>query len=196
MNDQYFSREPSAASRPAACAYTYRGHALRCATDSGVFSRGELDSGTRLLLDALPENLTGDVLDLGCGWGAVGVALARLNPGLQLVMSDVNERALALAASNARRNGVEAVTCLSDGFDAVEGLFDHVVTNPPIRAGKAVIYGLFAASRERLKPGGTLTIVIRTQQGAPSALKFLKETFSQADDVARGGGYRILRAVR
>ena len=195
MPDHYFTARPESEHHLRVVSAAVAGLTLSFETDAGVFSKGELDPGSRLLIESMPP-LTGRVLDLGCGWGAVGVALARLNPGLQLVMSDVNERALALAASNARRNGVEAVTCLSDGFDAVEGLFDHVVTNPPIRAGKAVIYGLFAASRERLKPGGTLTIVIRTQQGAPSALKFLKETFSQADDVARGGGYRILRAVR
>ena len=195
MPDHYFTARPESEHHLRVVSAEVAGLTLSFETDAGVFSKGELDPGSRLLIESMPP-LSGRVLDLGCGWGAVGVALARLNPGLQLVMSDVNERALALAASNARRNGVEAVTCLSDGFDAVEGLFDHVVTNPPIRAGKAVIYGLFAASRERLKPGGTLTIVIRTQQGAPSALKFLKETFSQADDVARGGGYRILRAVR
>ena len=195
MPDHYFTARPESEHHLRVVSAAVAGLTLSFETDAGVFSKGELDPGSRLLIESMPP-LSGRVLDLGCGWGAVGVALARLNPGLQLVMSDVNERALALAASNARRNGVEAVTCLSDGFDAVEGLFDHVVTNPPIRAGKAVIYGLFAASREHLKPGGTLTIVIRTQQGAPSALKFLKETFSQADDVARGGGYRILRAVR
>ena len=195
MPDHYFTARPESEHHLRVVSAGVAGLTLSFETDAGVFSKGELDPGSRLLIESMPP-LSGRVLDLGCGWGAVGVALARLNPGLQLVMSDVNERALALAASNARRNGVEAVTYLSDGFDAVEGLFDHVVTNPPIRAGKAVIYGLFAASRERLKPGGTLTIVIRTQQGAPSALKFLKETFSQADDVARGGGYRILRAVR
>ena len=195
MPDHYFTARPESEHHLRVVSAEVAGLTLSFETDAGVFSKGELDPGSRLLIESMPP-LSGRVLDLGCGWGAVGVALARLNPGLQLVMSDVNERALALAASNARRNGVEAVTCLSDGFDAVEGLFDHVVTNPPIRAGKAVIYGLFAASCERLKPGGTLTIVIRTQQGAPSALKFLKETFSQADDVARGGGYRILRAVR
>ena len=82
-----------------------------------------------------------------------------------------------------------------DGFDPVEGLFDAVVTNPPIRAGKAVIYGLFAEARDYLKPEGALYVVIRKQQGAPSALKYLKEIYASAEVVGRGSGYHVLRAA-
>ena len=101
-----------------------------------MFSRGELDPGTRLLLDALPA-MTGDVLDLGCGWGAMGVAIARANPGCHVVMADVNTRALALAARNAKANGAVCETVESDGLTKLTGRrFSAVVTNPPIRAGK------------------------------------------------------------
>jgi len=81
-----------------------------------------------------------------------------------------------------------------DGFAAVEGRFDAIVTNPPIRAGKAVIYGLFAQARDYLKPDGALYVVIRKQQGAPSALKYLKEIYAQAETVDRGSGFHVLRA--
>ncbi len=195
MNDHYYTREPQSASRPTDCEYSYRGNALRFQTDAGVFSRGEADPGSRLLLEALPEELDGDILDLGCGWGLVGVSVARAFPGCQVTMTDVNTRALALAGQNAKQNGVTAECLESDGFQALSGrLFDAVITNPPIRAGKQVIYRLFAEAKEHLKPEGSLYLVIRKQQGADSCRKYLETLFTQVEILDRGGGYRVLRA--
>jgi 16S rRNA (guanine1207-N2)-methyltransferase len=169
------------------------GNELTFVTDAGVFSRDGLDRGTEVLLNALPP-MTGRVLDLGCGWGAVGVALGRRWPDLDIVMTDINSRAVELARRNLAENGVQATVVQGDGFASVEGRFDAIITNPPIRAGKAVIYGLFAQARERLKPGGALYVVIRKQQGAPSALKYLKEVYARAETVDRGSGFHVLRA--
>ena len=195
MADQYYTREPESASRPAECTFAFRGKELRFTTDAGVFSRGELDTGTRLLLEALPENLHGDILDMGCGWGPIGISVKAVWPETAVTMTDVNLRALAHSRENAARNGAEAEILESDGFSALEGRsFDAVITNPPIRAGKAVIYGLFARARDFLKPGGALYIVIRKQQGAPSALKYLKEVYGRAEVVDRGSGFHVIRA--
>ena len=166
MSEQYFTGKPTSESRPVDCEFEYRGHALRFTTDAGVFSKGELDNGTRILLKAMPEKMQGCVLDLGCGWGPVGVSLGKTFENVSIVMSDVNERALELAKSNASRNGVKAEAILSDGLDQVEGVFDYIITNPPIRAGKQVIYRLFLQSRDQLAKQGELYIVIRKQQGA------------------------------
>ena len=137
------------------------GQELRCTTDAGVFSRDGLDMGTRVLLEALPP-LQGRVLDLGCGWGPVGVALGRCEPALEILMTDVNARAVELAARNLRANGVQnARAAQSDGFARVDGDFDAIVLNPSIRTGKAVVYGLFAAAAQRLRPGGEMYVVIR-----------------------------------
>ena len=193
-NDQYFTREPESASRPRECAFSFRGRELRFTTDAGVFSRGELDEGTRLLLETLPERMSGRLLDLGCGWGPVGAALGKRYPALEIVMTDVNRRATALARRNLAANGVRAEVVEGDGFEAVEGRFDAVITNPPIRAGKVVIYGLFDAARARLVPGGALYVVIRKQQGAPSALNHLRETYASAEVIEREAGYWVLRA--
>ena len=106
-------------------------------TDSGVFSRTEIDRGSEALLAALPETIAGDVLDMGCGYGAIGVSLKKKYPDARLTMVDINTRAAALAEQNARQNGVDAVVLQGDGFATVAGkTFDLIVTNPPIRAGK------------------------------------------------------------
>ena len=117
------------------------------------------------------------------------------HPDIAMTMADVNERALALAVRNAAANGMRAEALLSDGFERVEGLFDAVITNPPIRAGKAVIYKMFEDARAHLAPGGALYLVIRKQQGAPSALKFLKELYGIAEVIERDGGYWVIRCV-
>ncbi len=194
MSDHYYTENPTSAHDERHFALNLLGEDLTFTTDAGVFSRDGLDRGTRLLLEALPE-LTGRVLDLGCGWGAVGVALGRKYPALDIVMTDINSRAVELARRNLAANGVRAEVVQGDGFQSVTGDFDAVVTNPPIRAGKAVIYGLFAGARERLRPGGALYAVIRKQQGAPSALKYLRETYAGAEVIDRGAGFHVIRAT-
>ena len=194
-NDQYYTREPSSASAPAACAFLYRGHSFAMRTDAGVFSKGALDDGTRLLLDALPE-LSGDVLDLGCGWGPIGIAVKKTWPGVRVTMADVNLRALELARHNAASAGVEAEILESDGFSALAGRsFDCVITNPPIRAGKQVIYRMFADAAKALREDGALWLVIRKQQGADSAEKHLKTIFADVSVQAKAKGYRVYRAA-
>ena len=194
MNDQYYTADPHSESKPMPCAFPYRGYGLNFMTDSGVFSKGELDVGTRLLLDALPA-LSGDVLDLGCGWGAIGVAVARANREARVVMADVNHRALGLAKDNCARNGVTAEVIESDGMAAVMGrAFDAVITNPPIRAGKQVIYKMFADAAVSLKEGGALYLVIRKQQGAESCVKYLKTLFDEVEKLDKSAGFWVLKA--
>ena len=192
--EMYYTREPSSESKPVPCSFTYRGHALKFVTDSGVFSRGELDQGSKLLLEALPE-LKGDVLDLGCGWGALGIAIGKANPEAHVTMVDVNLRALELCRNNADANGV-AVTCLeSDGLKAVAGrLFDSIVTNPPIRAGKQKVYEMLGDASGSLRPGGSLFLVIRKQQGAESCIRYLSGRFASVEKLDRSGGFWVLEA--
>ena len=194
MNDQYYTADPQSESRPVPCAFPYRGYGLNFLTDAGVFSKGELDAGTRLLLDALPA-LSGDVLDLGCGWGAIGVAVAKANKQARVVMADVNRRALGLARDNCQRNQVTAEVIESDGMSAVMGrAFDAIITNPPIRAGKQVIYKMFADAAVSLKVGGALYLVIRKQQGAESCMKYLKTLYQQVEKLDKSAGFWVLKA--
>ena len=195
MNDHYYTRDPQSESKPAECAFDYRGISLRFTTDAGVFSRGEVDPGTRILLDALPEEMSGDVLDLGCGWGVIGISVARRWPACRVTLADVNTRAMELSRENARRNGTQVTVTESDGMAAFSGsTFDAVITNPPIRAGKQTIYRMFADAAGCLKPGGALYLVIRKQQGAESCLRYLQTIYGDVEKLDRSGGYWVLRA--
>ena len=196
MNDHYFTRVPQSESKPVGCEYTYRGIPLAFQTDAGVFSRGEVDTGTRLLLEALPEEMSGEILDLGCGWGVIGIAIAKKWPETRVTMADGNTRALELSRENARRNRADAVCVESDGMaELAEKTFDAVVTNPPIRAGKQVIYKMFADAAAQLKPGGALYLVIRKQQGAESCMKYLQTIYGSVEKLDRSGGFWVLKAT-
>ena len=197
MNDHYYTRVPQSESKPVGCDYTYRGVPLSFQTDAGVFSKGEVDTGTRLLLEALPEEMGGEILDLGCGWGVIGISVAKKWPGTRVTLADVNTRALELSRENAKRNGA-VVTCVeSDGMAAFSGqAFDAVVTNPPIRAGKQVIYQMFADAEQQLKPGGALYLVIRKQQGAESCIKYLQTIYDSVEKLDKSGGFWVIRAIK
>ena len=195
MTEHYYSENPVTAHDEREVIFEALGLRLSCTTDAGVFSRDGLDMGTRILLEALPE-LHGRILDLGCGWGPVGTALGKKYPDAQLVLTDVNSRAVELAARNLGANGVTNATVVQgDGFVAVEGKFDAIVLNPPIRAGKAVIYAMFAEAAAHLNAGGALYIVIRKQQGAESAQKYLSTIYADVERIAREKGYWVLRCA-
>ena len=196
MTQHYYTQNPDVEHDLRQVIFEVLGLRLNCTTDAGVFSRDGLDMGTRILLEALPE-LHGRILDLGCGWGPVGTALGKRYPGAQIVLTDVNSRATELAARNLAANGVtNAAVVQGDGFAAVEGDFDAIVLNPPIRAGKAVIYALFAEAANHLRSDGALYIVIRKQQGAESAQKHLSSIYADVERIAREKGYWVLRCAR
>ena len=193
MPEHYFTASPESEHEARSFRAVFAGRVLAFDTDAGVFSKQHVDPGSELLCRALPEALSGEVLDMGCGWGAMTVMTLAKCPGVSMTMADVNERALALAVSNVEKNHMRARAVLSDGFEGIDGLFDAVITNPPIRAGKAVIYKMFEDAKAHLKPGGMLVLVIRKQQGAPSALKFLQGLYACAEVIEREGGYWVIR---
>ena len=197
MPDHYYTQTPASAHKPGQVDFLWWGEKLVFETDSGVFSRTEIDKGTEILLNALPEELSGSLLDLGCGYGVIGVTLGRRYPGLSVTMSDVNERAVELSRRNAQRSGVQAQVMQSDGYASIPfRRYDWILQNPPIRAGKSVIYAMFAEGARRLEPNGALWLVIRRQQGAESAAAYLKTLFGQVEAVTKKGGYWVLRCAQ
>ena len=196
MAEHYYTNAPTSKHEERHISAQIGNRCLRFETDAGTFSKEHMDPGSRLLIDTVPA-LSGRVSDIGCGWGAIGISLAVKNPDAFIEMVDVNERALALAQKNAAENAVANVRIFaSDALAEVEAGLSYVVTNPPIRAGKQVIYGFFAQAYEKLLPGGKLYIVIRKQHGAPSAIKYLQTMFSLVSTIEKDAGYWILEAVK
>ncbi|MDR6226971.1 class I SAM-dependent methyltransferase [Desmospora profundinema] len=199
MTDHYYSPRPGAESDSRELSARLRGQPFYFHTDAGVFSKKGIDFGSRLLIETVNLPETGSILDLGCGYGPVGIACAVFAPQCRITMVDVNRRGLVLAEINARRNGVEERVHIqaSDGFaDLGEARFDAVLTNPPIRAGKGTVHRLFEESVQHLLPGGELWVVIRKQQGAPSAKEKLEHLFGDVDLVLKKKGYWILRGKK
>ena len=193
MSEHYYTSLPTSASRIREFTFEYRGEKVLFETDNGVFSKDEVDAGSEVLIRALPDEMSGALLDIGCGWGAMGVSLGKKYPALKIVMADVNERALELCRKNAAKNGVRAEILVSDACAAVTGRYDHIITNPPIRAGKQVIYRFFSEAAERLSEGGALYAVIRKQQGAPSAIRYMQTLYADVSVTEKSGGYWVIR---
>ncbi len=199
MVDHYYTKQPADASDPRDLEAVVRGCRLRLTVDRGVFSRKGIDFGSRLLAETVEVRGGDHVLDLGCGYGVVGIALASAEPGLRVVAADVNERAVSLAHRNIAANRLaERVTAVcADGARGVApGLqFDAIVLNPPVRAGKPVVWRLYGEAAARLAARGSLWVVIQKKQGADSTQRKLGELFAQVAVIRRDGGYRVLRAT-
>lgn len=198
MTDHYFTAKPRSAHRPEEVVETLRGREFVFVTDAGVFSKGRVDPGTRLLIEHLPLPASGNVLDLGCGYGPIGLAIASESADARVIMVDVNERAAELARRNLRRNGIDnADVVVGDGFIAVpDRQFSLIVSNPPIRAGKRVVYPWVDEAHQRLVPGGRLLMVARTSQGAKSLARKIADVFGTVSEPGKGSGYRVLEGVR
>ncbi|HYM40896.1 MAG TPA: methyltransferase [Thermoplasmata archaeon] len=198
MGEQYSTPRPSSRRRPTRVAVHVRGLTLRLGTDAGVFSRGGLDRGTELLLEALHVGPCELILDLGCGYGVIGIAAAKLSERGHVILTDVNERAVRLARENLRANGVAtAEVRLGSLYEPVAGLaFDHIVSNPPLRAGRSVVDRIVSEAPAHLLEGGQLWLVARTRQGADSLQRRMDEAFGNAEIVKRGSGYKVLRSTK
>ena len=191
----YYAENPDAAHDIHELRVDLLGEKMTFLTDAGVFSKKMVDFGSQLLLKCLEVNQGETVLDVGCGYGPLGLSLAKAY-GVQATMVDINNRALDLARQNAERNKVEATIFQSNIYEQVKGKFDHVISNPPIRAGKQVVHEIIEKSKDFLEIGGDLTIVIQKKQGAPSAKSKMEDVFGNCEILKKDKGYYILRSVK
>lgn len=198
MSEHYYSARPSAKHEHRQFGFAARGREFTFVTDAGVFSKEHVDTGTIVLIKRSPLEPATRVLDLGCGYGVIGTIAGSCLPRAEVTMVDPNERACELARQNLRLNGVtNAEVVCGEGFAPLGSrTFDLVLTNPPIRAGKQVMYDLFHQAHERLVPGGRLIVVIRTNQGARSAEGFLAGEFERVEELERESGFRLYQAVK
>lgn len=196
--NHYFSEKPEIKSEKKIIKYTIQNKKFEFITDNGVFSKSKVDFGTDLMLNEFLKknrNLKSEgikILDIGCGYGVVSVILKSFYPEASVTLSDVNERALKLSEENLKKyniNGYEIIK--SNVFEKIEGKFDMILSNPPIRAGKDTIFKIYTEAYEHLNKDGEFYCVIQTKHGAKSTQKKLVEIFGNCDTVTIDGGYRI-----
>ncbi|MFP7300150.1 class I SAM-dependent methyltransferase [Neobacillus niacini] len=199
MSEHYYSRTQKVESDPKFWDFTLRNQLFRFKTDNGVFSKKEVDYGSRLLIEAFAlPNVEGPILDVGCGYGPIGLSIAKNFQDRIVHMIDVNERAIELAKVNAKQNGVENVEIYESNtlINVKQSDFAAILTNPPIRAGKKTVHDIFEQSHKHLVTQGELWVVIQKKQGAPSAIEKLKELFTTVDTIDKSKGYFIIKAIK
>ena len=173
--------------------YYFHNEVFRFTTDNGVFSKNNVDYGSYILIRSIcSKDLGRSLLDLGSGYGPIGIILKRFHPETEVEMAEVNPRAVELSRLNGVNNKTDIKVHLCDDITTLDHRFDTVVLNPPIRAGKAIIYDLYEKSRAMLNEGGHLYIVIRKAQGAKSSMAKLETLFAAVDIVERDSGYFVL----
>jgi 16S rRNA (guanine1207-N2)-methyltransferase len=189
----YFSPNPPPAGRTRKIVYRHGGREFTFHTAAGVFSRSGVDAGSRLLLAAIELGGAERILDLGCGYGVLGIVAAAQAPQARVVLVDINPRAVALAEENIARNAVPNVEArCGDGCAPVAGQrFDVILYNPPIRAGRQVVLRLLGEARACLARGGRLYLVARTNQGALTLGRLAGEIFGRVAEIERGSGFRV-----
>ena len=173
--EHYYTKETKSKSNIKKVTIKIKNIVLELLTDNGVFSKKGLDFGTRCLLENLYD-IKGDVLDIGCGYGPIGIYVAK-RYNAKVTMSDINQRAISLAKKNIYLNKVDCEVIQSDMYENIIGSYDHIITNPPIRIGKEKLYYLLKEAKQYLKPNGNLWLVVNKNQGAKSLVKELEKDY-------------------
>ncbi|QPC48025.1 class I SAM-dependent methyltransferase [Mangrovibacillus cuniculi] len=195
----YYTSKPDVESKPQSFTFNLMGKDFTFTTDAGVFSKKEVDFGSRVLIDTFEEpEIEGAIIDVGCGYGPIGLSLASSMPSRTIHMVDVNQRAILLSKQNAELNGISNVRIYeSDRLaEIIAPSVAAIVTNPPIRAGKDIVHSIYEQSYDRLIENGELWVVIQKKQGAPSTVEKLESLFKEVEVVEKVKGYWIVKAIK
>lgn len=197
MANQYFENNEKLSSEIKEIVYYFKGVKISFFADNGVFSKNGIDFGSNLLLKTIQLDGVKNILDVGCGYGTIGITLAKLNGGVNVTMVDVNLRAIGLCNRAIEENGLtNALVFESNVYENVTGKYEVIVSNPPIRAGKSVVHSIILGAYEHLVEGGSMWCVIQKKQGAESAKKALKELYRSVEVVEKDKGYEIIKATK
>ena len=196
--EHYFAETPKSEPKLGMIHTRLRGEPFKFLTSSSVFSKKQVDSGTRLLIEAMQLPNEGTVLDVGCGYGAVGIAAATSNPRLHVVMTDLNMRAVQLARKNIKINKVHNAK-VRHGYlyePVTDSVFNCILSNPPVSAGMETVLAIIKNAPPFLSRGGTLQLVVRSKIGKKTLPNTLTEAFGNSSVLARKSGYRVLTAKK
>ncbi|MFC1752654.1 class I SAM-dependent methyltransferase [Thermoproteota archaeon] len=191
MVEHYFSETQSSEFKIEQIEAVLRGGKISLKTGSGVFSIKRVDKGSELLANSAIIKERWRVLDLGCGYGAVGIAVKKAEPSTEVVFTDINRRAVFLTKENLKLNKIEGDVVQGDCFEKIKGKFDTILLNPPQTAGKKLCFRMIEESKIYLKKGGMLQIVARHKKGGASLSKEMQEVFNNFEVLAKKSGYRI-----
>ncbi|MBF2674541.1 class I SAM-dependent methyltransferase [Listeria marthii] len=198
-NNHYYTNDETIKHNRKTWQVMLKGFNMNFTSDNGVFSKNTVDFGSKLLIESFElEVKNGKILDVGCGYGPMGLTVAKEFPDSQVEMVDVNLRALELAKENAELNKISNTHIYeSSVYDNVTATdYQAIISNPPIRAGKKVVHAILEGAFDHLQENGELWIVIQKKQGGPSAGKKMEEVFGNVETVAKDKGYFIFRSVK
>jgi len=192
---QYFTNDNSIPSKLVKTRAVVLNNSFIFYTDNGVFSKDGLDFGSRLLLENIPLTEIGEsLLDVGCGYGVFGIVLNKIL-GVKVTMCDVNRRALHLAEKNIKENKCSDCSVIeSNCYQNINSKYSTIITNPPIRAGKKVVYEILEGAKDYLLPGGRLFFVIRKEQGAKSIISDMQKIYN-VEVLERKKGFFIIKCT-
>lgn len=191
--EHYYSSNPTSKSEERTIEYELNNNKFKFISDNGVFSKNHVDFATDFLIRTIYDKVEGEVLDVGCGYGVIGICFSKKNNVNNITMLDINNRALELSKKNISLNKANNVIVVeSNGFENIKKIYDTIITNPPIRAGKSVIYKMYEDAKSHLKENGTLFLVINKKHGAPSTIEFLKDLFGNCEIVDKKAGFHVL----
>lgn len=195
--EHYYTNNPTSKSEERTLEYKIKDKTIKFISDNGVFSKAHVDIATNFLLQTiLNEDIKGKVLDLGCGYGTIGITLSKFF-NIDITMLDINERALELTRKNCKANQINNVKIIeSDGMEKITEMFDIIVTNPPIRAGKSVIYKMYKDAYEHLNEDGKLYLVINKKHGAPSTKEYLTQIFGNCEVLDKKTGFNVMKCIK
>ncbi len=197
MSEHYFASNPAIESKLRSVEFTVQDTLFKLQASSGTFSATRLDAGTKALLGYL-DDVSGDVLDIGCGWGPIAISIAKLYPATKVWALDINQRSLELTRLNAKAANLGNVMAVTESEISADQTFNQIWSNPPIRVGKEVLHALMRTWLPRLRPGGSATLVVQKQLGADSFTKWLADEFPElkVERIGTEKGYRIIRGSK
>jgi len=191
----YYSKEQPKERKIFVLRLDIKGHHLELTSSSGIFSKDRIDLGTLVLLGSMVLPEQGEILDMGCGCGVIGITVAKVRPRSRVTMVDINPTAIKLAKENIETNSVTNATVIdSDLYSGLEGQkFDLIISNPPLAAGYKVVFPLIEDAKSHLRKGGYLQLVLR--KGVNAIPKKMNEVFGNVELVSRKSGYKVFRSI-
>ncbi|MBK5112933.1 MAG: class I SAM-dependent methyltransferase [Candidatus Heimdallarchaeota archaeon] len=199
MSSHYYSEKPISTGKTTIIQTHQLGNRLSFKSQSGIFGWRKVDKGSELLLNNALIPKSGLILDLGCGYGFIGIALAKVYPEVKFVLTDINELAVKLAKENCKINDVSKNTKVTQGhlYEPVKDLkFDSIIANPPLMAGKKILTELVVTSKEQLQEKGSLQIVVPKKKGLKSMQKLMTEVYGTYEVLAKGSGFWVLKSEK